>query len=41
MLSRCFFYFSVSVEAFVIGLSQISLFFTSFKNTVLSLPEDN
>ena len=26
MLSRCFFYFSVGVGAFVIGLSQISSF---------------
>ena len=29
MLSRCFFDFSVSVGAFVIGLSQTSSFFSS------------
>ena len=28
MLSRCFLDFSVGVEAFVIGLSQISSFFS-------------
>ena len=28
MLSRCFLDFSVSVEAFVIGLSKISSFFS-------------
>ena len=30
MLSRCFFDFSVGVGAFVIGLSQISSFFTIY-----------
>ena len=30
MLSRCFFDFSVGVGAFVIGLSQISFFFTCY-----------
>ena len=36
MLSRCFFDFSVSVGAFVIGLSQISSFysFNKFKHLV-------
>ena len=31
MLSRCFLDFSVGVGAFVIGLSQISSFFSQFK----------
>ena len=32
MLSRCFLDFSVSVGAFVIGLSQISSFFSCYSN---------
>ena len=32
MLSRCFLDFSVGVGAFVIGLSQISSFFSSKQN---------
>ena len=36
MLSRCFFDFSVGVGAFVIGLSQISSFF-SFNRSLSNL----
>ena len=39
MLSRCFLYISVGVGAFVIGLSQISSFFSfdkCFENVQLS-----
>ena len=34
MLSRCFLDFSVGVGAFVIGLSQISSFFSAIKNSI-------
>ena len=35
MLSRCFFYFSVGVGAFVTGLSQISSFLSLHLQTTL------
>ena len=41
MLPRCFLDISVGVGAFVIGLSQISSFFSFNKNSIFARPISN